>query len=112
MTATLFPVTDVIGAVQRLEHLILSHCGEDAFDEAIKLLLSKLHDEQRGTKLFRPTATRADTSASIRSLFSDASVASPGLYAPGENIRLPDNVIYEAAQDLGGLMLRGSALPV
>jgi type I restriction enzyme M protein len=112
MIAGLFPITDVAGAIQRLEQVILSHCGEDAFDETLKLLLAKLHDEQRGTKLFRPAATRADTSAAIRCLFADAITAFAGLYPSSETIHLPDNVIYEAAQDLAGLALRGTALPV
>lgn len=108
----LFPTTDVMGAVLRLEHIILSHCGEDAFDETLKLLLAKLHDEQRGTKQFRPGVTKADTSAAVRCLFADAVAALPGLYADTDTIRLPDNVIYEAAQDLAGLVLRGTSLPV
>lgn len=112
MITALFPTTDVMGAVQRLEQVILSHCGEDAFDETLKLLLAKLYDEQRGTNHFRPTPTPAATSAAIRCLFADAIAEYSGLYAQGENIRLPDNVIHEAAQDLVGLELRGTALPV
>jgi type I restriction enzyme M protein len=112
MPSTLFPTADVRSAVQQLEHVILSHCGEDAFDETLKLLLAKLYDEQRGTKLFSPASTRAATSAAIRGLFAEAVAEYPGLYAQSESIRLPDNVIHEAAQDLAGLGLRGTALPV
>lgn len=112
MTTQLFPTLDVTAAIQRLEQVILSHCGEDAFDETLKLLFAKLHDEQRGTKLFRPAITRAETSAAIRTLFADAASAFPNVYPPGEGIRLPDNVIHEVARDLADLVLRGTELPV
>lgn len=112
MITALFPTADVMGAIQRLEHVILSHCGEDAFDETLKLLLAKLHDEERGTRQFWPASSRAATAVAISSLFADAVAAYPGLYGHGENIRLPDNVVHEAAQDLAGFALRDTALPV
>ncbi len=106
MTTELFPTNDVAGAIQRLEHHILSHCGEDAFEETLKLLLAKLHDEDQGTRRFAAGVTREISGARFDKLFRDATDAYPGLYPPNETTRLPASVLHEAAQDLAEIQLR------
>jgi len=71
-----------------LEQLILSHCGEDAFDETVKLLLVKLYDEQTtaGRSSFISSFDAESTAARINRLFSDAIRSYPGLYPAGERI--------------------------
>lgn len=106
---------NVEDAVQRIEQLILSHCGEDAFDEVSKLLLAKLYDESEVPEAghqFRPHVTASQTAAAIQKLFQKAAAKYSDLYERGETLRLPSNVLHDVSEMLGAFTLRGSALPI
>jgi type I restriction enzyme M protein len=85
--------------IEDLEDEVLANAGVDVFEELFKLIFTKLYDElscYRGSYFhlrFRNTDSAAQLKAKIEKLFDDAKEEWPGVFAPGDRVRLtPDHL--------------------
>lgn len=80
--------------IEDMEDEVLANAGVDVFEEVFKLIFTKLYDElacYRGRYFhlrFRNSNTAAQLKANIQKLFDEAKEEWPGVFAPGEKIRL------------------------
>jgi type I restriction enzyme M protein len=80
--------------IEDLEDEVLANAGIDVLEEVFKLIFTKLYDElacYRGRYWhlrFRNSNTAAQLKANIQKLFDEAKEEWPGVFAPGDKIRL------------------------
>lgn len=101
-------------AVARIEHMILSHTGQDVFEEVLKLLFAKLYDEVSNTDRlrFRPLGTAEETSEVVNRLFAEAKSVWPGVLPTEHRLQLPVTTTHEAVVELYRLSLTNSSLSI
>ena len=102
----------LLESVDRLEQLILSNSGEDAFLEVLKLLFAKLHDEHEPKSRFAQRASETETHTTISELFEGAKSRWPHVFTDDETFRAKENVIHLAASELAPLHLRSTSLSI
>jgi len=80
--------------IEDMEDEVLANAGVDVFEEVFKLIFTKLYDElacYRGRYphlRFRNQNTAAQLKANLQKLFDDANEEWPGVFAPGDKIKL------------------------
>ncbi|MDD5147146.1 MAG: N-6 DNA methylase [Candidatus Daviesbacteria bacterium] len=84
---------DLVRVIKVLEELVLAGAGEDSFNEIFKLIYAKLYDEKyardrHGELLFRQSKDPRITYDNISRLFENSQKEWPGMFLPGETIRL------------------------
>lgn len=84
---------DLVRVIKVLEELVLAGAGEDSFNEIFKLIYAKLYDEKyardrQGELLFRQSKDPRITYDNISRLFESSQKEWPGMFLPGETIRL------------------------
>lgn len=84
---------DLVRVIKVLEELVLAGAGEDSFNEIFKLIYAKLYDEKyardrQGELLFRQSKDPRITYDNISRLFESSQREWPGMFLPGETIRL------------------------
>lgn len=105
--------------IEDLEEIVLGNSGVDPFDELFKLIYSKLYDEYMAIndknyslQFFTGKKTSNQINTSIKDLFTNAKTQWPGVFDPGEKIKLKPDLLREAVSFLQSVKLFYSNLSI
>lgn len=118
------PYPNLKKVLAEIENYILAHQGIDAFEEILKLLISKLYDEKINLELFpnhlpkypmrdvafRTYSEKEETFAKISELFENAKNTWPGIFSSDSLFDIKPHVMYNCVEKLQNITLTNSGL--